>query len=769
MSIGGFVHSITHGAVNIVSTVVNPVQSVVNAAVGQVNSNLGNTLQLVNAAQGTIGGLVGAAILAPGLAAGGAAAGAAGAASDGASAAAAESSAAAAASSLSIIGSIKDTISGLKDVVGGIVGPISDTVHSITGVVSDINEGLIKPIVGPIQDIMTAYKALNEGLVRDLHSGIGGLLKVPQDIANAMGSIDASLQRTVAQLGAANREVIHQELGPGVGVGVALGVDHAAASITGGLDSHAANEKDSTVSTIREDPTLEMTQALIDKFLGFLEENVPWVGKVAGALFDGVMSGWLIIAYLEAKKEFFAQEGRVKWPTELLDAGSVLQAMRRGILADSLGRSQLRRLGFNDDRIQVLVDLDRKLPAEQDVIDWLHRGLIDQEQANNVLAALGWRGDDIDRVVAAGIRLPDLATALDLYHRDLLTQEELDAELGAAGYRQVDRDRLIAASTKVAGPADVFAYLDRLPLITARVAPDSIKEQPDEAVFLALKATGLNRDAIGKLWANHFTLLPPILAVSAWFRSYINRPQLDALLGAAGLPPELWQDFIDLQRPMLPARSVPSYLAAGVIDEQRAVTILRANGYADPDVNAIIALGNAHRKTPEVAAVTTLHGATHATVEQLYDAGTLTRDQANGLLVRLGFDPEAATLALNLIDVKHHAAERRIETELIVAQVQAGKLSFEEAQGKLAQLGLTEVETARALTQIQRAALVKHKLPSEAELMSMYQVSLIDRATVAATLGILGYDATWAERLIALQEKKHGVPPAPQGPTLPPG
>jgi hypothetical protein len=744
--------------VKIVSTIVNPVQSLVNSAVGTVNQKLGDALDVANAVQGTVGGLVGAALLAPGIAAGAGVAGAADAASGGASAAAAESSAAAAASSLSIISSIKDTVSTLKDVVGGIVGPIADTVHSITGVVTDINEGLIKPIVGPINEIMTAYKALNEGLVRDLHSGIGGLLKIPDDIANAMGSLDATMQRTVSMLGAANQKVIHDELGPGVGAGVIEGSEHVAASINNGLDAHNADERDAFVKTINEDPTLEMTQALVDKFLAFFNDNVPLVGRAAGALFDGVMSGWLVIAYLEAKKEYFAQEGRVKWPTELLGAGEVLQAMRRGILADDVGRGQLARLGFNPDRIQVLVDLDRKLPDEGTVLDWYHRGLVDQEQANNVLLALGWRGDDADRLVASSIRLPDIASSLDMYHRDLLTQDELDTELGAAGFRQVDRDRIIAASYKLAGPADLFAYLDRLPLISAQVAPQSIREQPDEAVFLALRPTGLSRDAIAKLWVNHYTLLPPPLATTAYFRGYINRPQLDALLSAAGLVPEQWQNYIDLQRPILPARSVPAYLAAGVINEQRAVDILRHNGYSDADVNAVIALGKSHIKAPQVATTTQLHGATYAMVEQLYDAGTLTREQANGLLVRLGMEQEAVGLALTLIDVRHAAAERKAHTEMIVTQVQLGKLSFDDAQGQLAQLGLTAVETARALAQIQRATQVKHKLPSEPQIMDMYQVGILTRADALSTLGLLGYDAAWSERLVTLQEKKHGVP-----------
>jgi hypothetical protein len=277
-----------------------------------------------------------------------------------------------------------------------------------------------------------------------------------------------------------------------------------------------------------------------------------------------------------------------------------------------------------------------------------------------------------------------------------------------------------------------------------------------------LKPTGLSLDAIQKLWVNHFTLLPPPLAASAYFRSYINRPQLDALLSAAGLVPEQWQNYLDLQRPMLPARAVPAYLAAGVISEQRAVDILRAAGYADPDVNAIIALGKAHTKAPQVAAVTQLHGASFSMVEQLYDAGTLTRAESTDLLTRLGMDPEAVGLALTLIDVRHAAAERKAHTESIVAQVQLGKLSYEDAQDQLSRLGLTDTETSRALTQIQRASQVKHKLPSEPQIMDMYQVGILNRADALSALGLLGYDSTWAERLVTLQEKKHGVPTQPQ-------
>src|SRR6266566_6582280 len=103
-----------------------------------------------------------------------------------------------------IVGGITDVLGDVKDTLGGLVSTVSDTFHQLNQSVQDINENLIKPIVGPITGIIEQYRTLHDELTRDLHSGIQGILNIPTDIANAMGSVDATIQRSIATMSTVN-------------------------------------------------------------------------------------------------------------------------------------------------------------------------------------------------------------------------------------------------------------------------------------------------------------------------------------------------------------------------------------------------------------------------------------------------------------------------------------------------------------------------------------------------------------------------------------
>jgi hypothetical protein len=695
------------------------------------------------------------------VAAGGAAAGGASAAVSGAvDSSVAAGGSAAASTAGDVLGSIKDTIAGLKSAIGDIVGPIADTIHSVTDVVKDVNENLIKPITGPITSILDNYKALSTALATDLHSGITGLLRVPGDISKAVDSIDATMQRTVSMLGAANREVIHGELGPGVGVGVGLGVDHAAAAINGGLDAHAANERDNMIKRITEDPGLEDIQAIIDNIGGWLEQNVPWVSKIAGTIVNVLTSTTLIFSYLEAKQHFYRQQGAIKWPTTLLDVGMLNEAKRRGIITAELWIDQMRRLGFAPDRVDIIAELNRKIPAEAEAVEWLSRGLIERQAAIDILGMNGWREDDADRLLVAATRLPDATLLLDWYHRGLIGFDELRTILSALHFRPEDIDRLIASSEQLADAASTIAYLDRLPLVRANVAPKALTELPDEALVLALKPLGLSTDAIVKLWLNHWQLLPPPLAVAAWFRGYISRDQLEALLLAAAIPLELQQNYIDLQRPIFTLRNVPTLMRAGIIDAGQGRDYLQQAGYSLVDAEHMVQLALRKQATTGTASGTELHGIAAASILELLDDEAIGEDAATGYLTRMGMGPQAVQLSIALHKIKRETATRRAHVELVIAKAKAGHIDYAAAQDELHRSGLTQGEVERALAVLERDVAARVKLPTEAEVFGMFKHGIIDAAKAAETLGLIGFSEQWVQRLLAL----HGATNAPATP-----
>jgi hypothetical protein len=729
-----------------------------------VGANVGGAAAAATSTE-AVDGIGGAIVAGTGGAATGAAAAAGGAvdtavgAVAGSVGSAAASSGAAAAGAAGAAGSaIADTLASVVSTVKDVLSPIADTIHSISGFVNDINTGLIQPIVGPITSILDNYKALSSSLTTDLHSGVAGLLKIPSDIAGAVSSIDATMQRAITQLGAMNEDVIKRQLGPGVAQGMGSAFDAVGVALNGGLDKSVADEKDLSLSRINEDPTLEDVAAMVDRITSWMSEGSGWLGQLAGKIVDGLASATLVFSWLEAKQHFYRQEGNVRFPTTLLDVGVLTEAYRRGIVEPTLFFDQLRRLGYAPERVQVLDELSRTLPGTQDAIAWRARDLIDDDQVMNLLKMNGWREDDANRYIVAAKVLPDLQTAIAWYRRGLLGETEVRGIIAAANYRPEDVDRILAGSQQLVALEDGIRYFDRVVNAQPGMGESAVKGAVPDELVASLSHLGLTFSTLNTIWSNHWQLLQPQLAVSAYFRGYINLPQLKGALSAAAIPDELHSLYIDLQRPLPSLRNIPAMLKAGILNGAEAQDRLQQLGYSLVDADHIIQLA-LHKTAPAgTANGDELHGVTTGVVSQLYDAGTLDAAQAMGLYTRLGMGAEAQQLTIALHDLRRDAADRKAHAELIIAQAKAGHIEFADAQAQLHAANLTSTEVERYLAQLERATQARTKLPSEAQVMQLLKHDIIDRATAAATLGLIGYGAVWTERLLTLEEGKASAP-----------
>jgi len=652
----------------------------------------------------------------------------------------------------SIFGSITSTIGELRDSLRDIITPIADTVHTVSDLVKDINDNLIKPITGPITSILENYKSLSEQLTRDLHAGVGGLLRIPQDIGNALTSIDATMQRTVSMLGAANAATIRAELGPGVGTGVLMGVERTRAELGAGLDAYTSDERDHQIRHLHEDPSIEALDRVAEKILAILKGEYGWAGKLAGAVIDVFMMIPHLLLFQAPKTRHYEQLGNEKWPTQILDAATALAALSRGILPEGEAEKELAKAGFNPDRIAVLKELDRKMPSESMLLEWEARGFIGADNLADALKALSWRDDDAARIREGFKKLPDVATAIRWRRRGIIGTDEMQQILQANGLRFADHLRYVEDDAKQPGAGDVLAYIDRRAAISANVAPQSLNTLPEQSVLDELAALGIPERTAALLWVNHFILLDPASAAQAWFRGYLSETQRNACYQAAGLVPEQWQNFTDLQRPLFTARNVPTLLGAKIINAQEAMDILRRVGYEDVDADRMVRYSLQKVKPDTVVQADALHGLASGTVVSLYDAGALTREEATAHLIEMGLSIEAAQLTLLLRDVRNQADERAAEADLIIARARSGGLTYDEAQAALAQVGLSTTEIAKAMQALERVLNAKTKLPSEAQLFGLLKKELLSRSAVAETLGLLGYSEAWAELVIQLNE-----------------
>ncbi len=113
---------------------------------------------------------------------------------------------------------------------------------------------------------------------------------------------------------------------------------------------------------------------------------------------------------------------------------------------------------------------------------------------------------------------------------------------------------------------------------------------------------------------------------------------------------------------------------------------------------------------------------------------------------------QATELFISAKEADLERADRKDQIDLIVAQQRAGILAFDEAQDKLAGLGLATREQERAVTKLMREKAQATLLPSRGSLDKMFKAQVIDRDEYLATLQARGYAEKWAARFLQMVE-----------------
>ena len=158
---------------------------------------------------------------------------------------------------------------------------------------------------------------------------------------------------------------------------------------------------------------------------------------------------------------------------------------------------------------------------------------------------------------------------------------------------------------------------------------------------------------------------------------------------------------------------------------------------------------NAPKATEDVDELAQL---TRASVLGFFTDGIIDADKARSLLLDLGVSEQATELYIGAKEADLERADRKDQIDLIVAQQRAGTLAFDEAQDKLAGLGLETREQERAVTKLLREKAAKTLLPARGSLDKMFKAQVIDREEYLATLQARGYAEKWAGRFLQMVE-----------------
>ena len=270
---------------------------------------------------------------------------------------------------------------------------------------------------------------------------------------------------------------------------------------------------------------------------------------------------------------------------------------------------------------------------------------------------------------------------------------------------------------------------------------------------------GISEEWAQRYWAAHWALPSPQQGfemlqrrIPGTDKKIIDREELNLLLRALDVMPFWREKLTNIAYRPITRVDIRRMNSLGLIDLDEVQKRYEDLGFAPADAALMTQFTAAFNKTGDFAEAGELEGITRAMIVKLYKQGAFTEQQTRKALQAIGLGDNAVTIIIESANVELEIARREDLTSIIIEQVKAGQLTFEQGFDRLSSLGLEPTELLTAQSKLERVRVSKTKLPSLGDLTKMFQKKIINRVEYLLELERLGYSTVWATRYLQLAE-----------------
>ncbi|MDR5730678.1 MAG: hypothetical protein RB191_24980, partial [Terriglobia bacterium] len=536
--------------------------------------------------------------------------------------------------------SISDEISAVKDTITPILTSITGFIDKISAEVQQINDSFVQPLLNVYQSTIGTIATLTTAIEQDLHDGISGLLKIPGQLADQLGSFDATLDRTVQQLGKTNLETSKSTVdyfGQQIPKPLGDAMSKALAGVT--LSNQLTTTFTNSVAITSESLAAVSSEAiggignLLKEMLhilastfesSFNQLHADWssVGSAFVGLLDGALGllttltamGALASPLIDAAE----QEARALVPTTKLDPATVIQAMKRGFLSADAGLKEMQAKGLDATRVQVLTDLGVFLADVNQALDWWYRGIISDTDLEENILAHGITAVDGAAIKAASVNLPNASDLLRWLNFGIISQDQFSANMKVIRYDDAQIQAILSTYQEHETPQTLSTLDGLLNNSSAGFLNSTLNIPVPDTVALAGQRAGYHPDLTRYIWLNHWQLPSVEQFIQAYFRGLRTRTEVEQRMEIANIPRELWDDVLKTNSALIPYRSIPSFITNGWMTPEQGQAELAAHGFDLAHQELILKAVKPPKDTTNATAANAIHTLSVANARELW-------------------------------------------------------------------------------------------------------------------------------------------------------
>ncbi len=606
--------------------------------------------------------------------------------------------------------SIDGLLNRIPDIVGQAIGKIREFVEPALEAIGNLVSEAEEKITGFAGDFLEqagdAFESFNqrasdfiEETFTAVNSAFSGLQEALMSFPVALGNFQDFLAEQGQNIFVEPIASALQEIGSIIFRGFQEGFD---AELRGSLPS--------LEETLERAGIPRDIGARLDRVLDQTFEGSPVQGFFANALlWVGVVTA-TTQAIAAVPSQIVQQQVGVEIPFAIPSESDLRTLTLRNLVTDEDARFALRRAGFSEENANNILALRRQLPDVGVVQIWFLREFISDADARALFRQQGFDEADAQRLLDMSFFIPPVQDLITMAVREVFSPDV----------------------------AERFGQFEDFPEDFAEFArQQGVSREWAErywAAHWALPSVQMGFEMFHRRQPGSDEKI-------------ISREELEGLLRAQDVMPFWRERLTQIAFRPLTRVDIRRMHGLGLISDEEMQKRYEDLGFAPEDAELMRDFTIAFNSDEEPDAGSTPSELVRDNIKSLFAQGVIQRERAIELLEAEGFTTPTANVILSDIETRQEIEDRQEQTQNILDLAEAGVLTFAEAQDRLHQLGLEVTEIQRAIDKLVRARERATKLPEKSDLDAMLKKGIIDQDTYIETLQRLGFSAFWADKL----------------------
>ena len=416
---------------------------------------------------------------------------------------------------------------------------------------------------------------------------------------------------------------------------------------------------------------------------------LSWAGDAASTAV-----GFATSSAITAPMKLLTQELNEQFPFELLGVGELTTALIRGEIKKEHYLEQLKKLGINNERAELIY-----------------------------------------KISTTSMNVGDVQ---NLYNRALLTPEEAKIRLGKMGFSKTSQEELLTLAGFIPSVSDFvrFAVREVFNEETSKIY-GIFEGQPPEFESKA-KLAGLDPQYAKYYWAAHWDLPSFSQGVEMRHRDIINQKELVDLITALDVMP-FWRDkLIKLSMSPYTRVDVRRMFQMNILSPGQVLTAYKDLGYDDEKAAnmAKFAMTDTSSDTKEF---------TKAEIIACYENGLLEETECKQAIKDIGYGDIEIEFIMQLSDLKRMRSYTNKFINAIKGEFLNGRMSIGNVEVTLNELNLKADAIAEIIATWELEIIPKDAHPTKAELLKWYGARKISVQLFTSEMEYMGYNKVWID------------------------